>query len=72
MTILEGADYFIRVVDLPPRVGGLVSPNPDGTYNLYLDEKQSRLEQIDAYIHEYLHMENDDFYNGKPISEIEK
>ena len=72
MILVEGADYFIRVVDLPPRVGGLVSPNPDGTYNLYLDEKQSRLQQIDSYIHEYLHMDNDDFYNGKPISEIEQ
>lgn len=72
MILVEGADYFIRVVDLPPRVGGLVSPNPDGTYNLYLDEKQSRLQQIDSYIHEYLHMDNDDFYNGKSISEIEQ
>ena len=71
MTLLEGADYFIRVVDLPPRCGGLVSPNPDGTFNVYLDAKQSKEEQIDAYIHEFLHMDNDDFYNGKPICEVE-
>ncbi len=72
MTIIEDADYFIRVVDLPPRVGGLVSPNPDGTYNLYLDCKRDKLSQIDDYIHEYEHIDNDDFYNGKPIDAIEK
>lgn len=72
MTILEGADYFIRVVDLPPRCGGLVSPNPDGTFNVYLDAKRDKLEQIEAYIHEFEHMDNDDFYNGLPIEQIEQ
>jgi len=71
MTILEDADYFIRVVDLPPRVGGLVSPNPDGTFNIYLDAKRDFESQIEDYIHEFEHIENDDFYNGKPISDIE-
>jgi len=69
--IIEDADYFVRVVDLPPRCGGLVSPNPDGTYNVYLNARHDRISQIDDYIHEFEHMDNDDFHNGKPIDEIE-
>lgn len=71
MTYIENADYFIRVVDMPPRLDSLVSPNPDGTFNMYLDSKRSRLQQIDDYIHEFEHIDNDDFYNDKQIYEIE-
>lgn len=70
--MIENADYFVRLVPLPPQVGGLVSPNEDGTFNVYLSEYKSREELIDDYIHEYEHIDNDDFYNGKPIEKIEK
>ena len=70
--MIENADYFVRLVPLPPQVGGMVSPNEDGTFNVYLSEHKSREELIDDYIHEYEHIDNDDFYNGMPIEEIEK
>ena len=70
--MIENADYYVRLVPLPPQVGGLVSPNEDGTFNVYLSEYKPREELIDDYIHEYEHIDNDDFYNGKPIEEIEK
>ena len=71
MTIIEGADYFVRLVDLPPRIGAQVVSNGDGTFSIYLDSKKGRFEQIDDYIHEFDHIEDDDFYNDKPITEIE-
>lgn len=72
MTFLEGADYFVRLVDLPPELGGLVSPNDDGTYNVYLNARRDREHNIDTYCHEvFEHIENNDFQNGKPIEDIE-
>lgn len=71
MTYLENADYFVRIVDLPVGVKGLVSPNDDGTYNVYLDGKSDREHQIDTYFHELDHIENDDFYNGRSLRDVE-
>ena len=70
--IIENADYFIRLVTLPPTVNGIVSPNNDGTFNMYLSAGRFKPEIIDDYIHEYEHIDNDDFNNGKTIEEIER
>ena len=70
--IIENADYFIRVIPMPPRLNGLVSPNDDGTFNMYLSANRFSPEIIDDYIHEYEHIDNDDFNNEKPIGEIER
>ena len=71
MTFLEGADFFVRVLDLPPRVGGFCSPNEDGTYNVYLNSRKDRQHNIDSYFHEIDHIEGDDFWNELPIEEVE-
>ena len=68
--IVESADIFIRMVNLPPHVRGLVAPNDDGTYNVYLDPRRSREMQIENYFHEFEHIAYDDFYSNKPIEEI--
>ena len=71
MTFLEGADFFVRVLDLPPRVGGFCSPNEDGTYNVYLNSRKDRQHNIDSYFHEVDHIEDDDFWNDESIEEVE-
>lgn len=72
MTFLEGADFFVRLIDLPPRVGGFCSPNEDGTVNVYLNSRKDREHNIDSYCHEvYDHIEGEDFWNDKPIEEVE-
>ena len=71
MTFLEGADFFVRVLDLPPRVGGFCSPNEDGTYNVYLNSRKDRDHNIDSYFHEVDHIEDDDFWNDESIEEVE-
>lgn len=70
MTI-EGADVFVRVVDLPLGIGGMVTPNDDGTFSVYLNARNSRAKQEKSYRHELGHIERDDLYNGRPIEEQE-
>ena len=69
--IIEGADYFVRMVALPPHVRGIVAPNDDGTFNMYLDPRSGPSMLLDTYFHELEHIEYDDFYSDKPIEEIE-
>lgn len=72
MKYMEGVDYFVRVIPFPVgRVGGMVTPNDDGTYSVYINANLDRERQMEAYRHELKHIANGDFYNGKPIEEIE-
>ena len=55
----------------PTNVPGMVIPNNDGTFSVYINAALDILAQQEALDHELEHIENDDFYNGKPITEIE-
>lgn len=71
--LIEGADYFVRVVDFPAGCGcdGAVTPNEDFTYSIYLDARTTAENRRRACQHELEHIEGDDFYNGKDIREVE-
>lgn len=72
--LLENEDYFVRLVPFPfgvSGVNGMVTTNDDGTYSIYINANASKEEQYVAYLHELRHIQNNDFYNGKPIAEIE-
>ena len=71
MTYLEGADYFVRLVDLPTPVKALVSENDDGTYSMYLNARYGDEQHINSYFHEMEHIERDDFNTGDPIYVVE-
>lgn len=69
---IEGADYFVRAVDLQDgTVDAAVRPNDDGSYSVYINTRATREAQRAAMDHELEHMVEDDFNNGRPISEIE-
>jgi len=68
---IDGADFFVRVVDLPFGVGGCVTPNDDGTFSVYINARYDRRKQQESYNHELRHIERNDFYNGLPIEQIE-
>lgn len=71
--ILIPDDFFVRVLDFPDAtVGGALVPNDDGTFSVYLNARRSWEEQREAYKHEVGHAIDDDFNNGRPISEVEK
>ena len=72
MTIIENADYFIRLIPLPGSVGGIITPNNDSTFMMYLNEKHMGEQRLDDYIHEFLHILNNDLYSEESVAEIEK
>jgi len=61
MTYVEGADYFVRQTPMPIGIHGAVSLNDDGTYNVYINEKDLIERQREAYKHEKRHITGDDF-----------
>ena len=71
MTYIEGADYFVRFVDMPPKVKALVAENEDATFSVYLNSKNSRDQNYLSFLHELEHIENNDFQNGKTIQQVE-
>lgn len=68
---MKNDDYVVRVIDFPVPIGGMVIPNDDGTYSIYLNARTSWELQRRAFRHELKHIQNNDFYNGKSIEEIE-
>lgn len=64
---IENCDYFIRYMELPPKIWAFVTPNNDGTFSVYLDPRRSREQQLEDFFHELNHILNDDMYNGLPI-----
>ena len=72
--MIEGADYFVRVIDFPDGVNrvGFVLLNSDGTYSVYINARASAYAQKKAMRHEFNHMANDDLYGDKDIRTIEK
>ena len=71
-TIIEGVDYFVRVVPFPVPVGEMVSLNEDGTYNMYLNSAYIGEDMQKHFEHGLNHIKNDDLYGDKDILEIEK
>lgn len=68
---IENADYFIHYMEMPPRIWAFVHPNDDGTFDIFLDPRRDNEQQLDDYEHELWHIIRDDFYNGRPIQEVE-
>lgn len=68
---LEGADYFIYYMKMPPKIYAFVMLNSDATYSVFLDPSRSFEQLLDDYEHELWHIIRDDFYNGLPIYVIE-
>ena len=65
--------YYVREVSLPFEVKGMVTPNAeDDGFNIYINSRLSDDQKRKALKHEIDHIEDDDFYNDKPIEEIEK
>ena len=69
---IEGADYFIFLRELPPRIYAFVMLNSDGTYSVFLDPRRDFEHQLDDWEHELWHIIRDDMYDStKQIWEIE-
>lgn len=71
-TIIEGADYFVRVVPFPVPVGEMVALNEDGTYSLYLNSAFMGEDMKKHFEHGLNHIICDDLYGDKKIIDIEE
>ena len=64
-------DYFVRVLDLPPAVKGLVIPNDDGTFSIFINAVYDAETQRRTLEHELEHLARDHFYKDAPVAEQE-
>ena len=69
--LIEGADYFLYWMKMPPGIYAFAATNADGTYSVYLDPRRSTDQLKKDLDHELKHIVNDDFYNGQPIWVVE-
>lgn len=65
------ANYFVRFIRLPSTIPGVVVPNDDGTFDIYLNDCIPENRREDAIRHELEHIAQDHFYQDRPIAEIE-
>lgn len=71
--LIEGADYFVRVVDFPVcSCGGAVTPNDDGTFTVLINARLSHEKNKQSMRHELKHIEHDDFWRDVPVEQMEK
>ena len=73
MDLIEGCDYFVRVVPFPvgAKPHGMVMPNDDGTFSVYLDARVTHERRRQSCDHEVAHISDGDFYSDRPIEEVE-
>lgn len=64
-------DAIVRLIDLPPGIGGAVMEDENGTYNIYINSRHGHYAQLDDLDHELAHIEHDDLHNDDPIEVIE-
>ena len=65
-------EIHVRLKQLPAAIGAVISVDPDGDYNAYINSSWSREMQLRALAHELIHAGQEDLYNDKPIDDIEK
>ena len=73
MKLYEG-EYAVRMVDLPGDIHGATRLTRDSSNypNIYINDWLAPAARRKAFDHEMNHLERDDFYNDKPIAEIEE
>lgn len=64
-------DVIVRLIDLPPGIGGAIMEDEDGTYNVYINSRHGYYAQLDDLDHELAHIKHDDLHNDDPIEVIE-
>ena len=68
---MNDGEFIVRMVNLPGDIHGAVRLSEDGFANIYINDQLSPQARKRAYNHEKKHIQNDDFYNDRPINEIE-
>ena len=69
--ILDGADFFVRLVPFPVPAQGMTMPNDDGTFSVYINADLDGPRQVGAYFHEVQHIAGGDFEGDQDVREVE-
>ena len=69
---IQGIDYFVYFQPMHGSIGGYITPNPDGTFSIYLNERLNRERNMKTLAHEEQHIISEDFYNGLPLEIVER
>ena len=64
-------DIITRLIDMPTRIKGFTLPDPDGNYNIYLNQNLTQEEIDEIYRHEIKHIELGHFCSFKTVAELE-
>ena len=64
-------DAIVRLIDLPPGIGGAVMEDEDGFVSIYVNARHGHYAQLDDLDHEIAHIENDDLHNDDSIEVVE-
>ncbi len=71
--MIEGVDYFVRLVRFPNRsTPGQIWLNADGTYDIYIDERLTNEQRVEALTHELRHLAADHFTSPLDIKSVER
>ena len=62
---------FVRLINLPVTVRGLTVTDPDGNYNVYINQNLAFEMQTQTFVHESKHIENNDLYSNEPVVVLE-
>ncbi len=65
------AEIYTYLVPLPSGVKEMVAAGPDDAYTVYINEKISSAERLEAYDHAVKHIDNRDF-EKEDVQEVEK
>ena len=69
--ISNNIDVYIYYVDMPYSISSNVVDNGDGSYTLYLNSRLSYEKNLEGYLHEMKHINNNDFNSFEDIQKIE-
>jgi len=64
-------EYRVYLVHLPGTIHGACRIDKDGFPSIYINDALSPEAKKAAFRHEMRHIERDDFYNNKSITEVE-
>lgn len=59
---------IIRMIKLPWKVRGMTVKDAEGDFNVYINDRLSGEQRVEAFEHELDHIKHGHFYTEKPVS----
>lgn len=65
-------EIYVRLVDVPVDVRGIVKEDSNGDYNIYLNARYALEQQMMTYLHELAHIDLGHLRSSLPVEDLEK